>query len=72
MRRYKYLQHLLFQRSLDLREKCQDLDAPGASEKKKRRDWGWELCRSGPAAFVQLAAKTAVAIVTTPSTRSRQ
>ncbi len=59
MRRYKYLQHLLFQRSLDLREKCQDL-------------WGWELCRSGPAAFVQLAAKTAVAIVTTPSTRSRQ
>ena len=36
MQRYEYLQHLLFQRSLDLREKGPGFDAPGASAKKKR------------------------------------
>jgi hypothetical protein len=36
MQRYEYLLHLLFQRSLELREKGPGFDAPGASEKKKR------------------------------------
>jgi hypothetical protein len=36
MRRFEYLQHLVFQRSLELREKGPGVDAPGGNEKKKR------------------------------------
>lgn len=36
MRRYEYLQHLVFQRSLELREKGLGFDAPGSRERKKR------------------------------------
>jgi hypothetical protein len=36
MRRYEYLQHLVFQRSLELREKGLGFDAPGGAERKKR------------------------------------
>jgi len=36
MERYEYLLHVLFQRSLELREKGPGFDAPGAGEKKKR------------------------------------
>ena len=36
MGRYEYLLHLLFQRSLELREKGPAFDAPGGGEKKKR------------------------------------
>jgi hypothetical protein len=36
MQRYEYLLHLLFQRSLELREKGPGFDAPGASEKRRR------------------------------------
>jgi len=36
MRRDEYLLHLLFQRSLELREKGPGFDAPGAGEKKRR------------------------------------
>jgi hypothetical protein len=35
MERYEYLLHLLFQRSLELREKGPGFDAPGAERKKK-------------------------------------
>jgi hypothetical protein len=35
LRRYEYIQHLIFQRSLDLREKGSGFDAPGG-EKKRR------------------------------------
>jgi len=35
MGRYEYLLHLLFQRSLELREKGPGFDAPGAERKKK-------------------------------------
>ncbi len=35
MGRYEYLLHILFQRSLDLREKGPGFDAPGAERKKK-------------------------------------
>lgn len=35
LRRYEYIQHLIFQRSLDLREKGTGFDVPGG-EKKKR------------------------------------
>ena len=35
LRRYEYIQHLIFQRSLDLREKGTGFDAPGG-EKKRR------------------------------------
>ena len=34
--RYEYLLHLLFQRSLELREKGPGFDAPGAGGRKKR------------------------------------
>jgi hypothetical protein len=36
MGRYEYLLHLLFQRSLELRDKGPGFDAPGATERKKR------------------------------------
>lgn len=36
MERYEYLLHLLFQRSLDLREKGPGFDAPGAGDRKRR------------------------------------
>ncbi len=36
MRRYEYLLHLLFQRSLELREKGPGFDAPGAPEHKRK------------------------------------
>jgi hypothetical protein len=36
MERYEYLLHLLFQRSLALREKGPGFDAPGASGRKQR------------------------------------
>ncbi len=36
MQRYEYLQHLVFQRSLDLREKGPGFDAAGGGGKKKR------------------------------------
>ena len=35
MERYEYILHLLFQRSLELREKGPGFDAPGAERKKK-------------------------------------
>lgn len=35
MGRYEYLLHLLFQRSLELRDKGPGFDAPGAERKKK-------------------------------------
>jgi hypothetical protein len=35
MERYEYLLHLLFQRSLELREKGPGFDVPGAERKKK-------------------------------------
>jgi hypothetical protein len=35
MQRYEYLQHLLFQRSLDLRQKGPGFDAPGGAKKKR-------------------------------------
>jgi hypothetical protein len=35
MGRYEYILHLLFQRSLELREKGPGFDAPGAERKKK-------------------------------------
>ncbi len=35
MQRYEYLLHLLFQRSLELREKGPGFDAPGAERKRK-------------------------------------
>ena len=34
--RYEYLLHLLFQRSLELRDKGPGFDAPGASERKRK------------------------------------
>ena len=36
MQRYEYLQHLLFQRSLDLREKGPGFDAPASVVRKRR------------------------------------
>ena len=36
MQRYEYLQHLVYQRSLELREKGPGFDAAGGGEKKKR------------------------------------
>ncbi len=36
MQRYEYLQHLVYQRSLELREKGPGFDAAGGVEKKKR------------------------------------
>jgi hypothetical protein len=36
MERFEYLLHVLFQRSLQLREKGPGFDAPGAGEKKRR------------------------------------
>ncbi len=36
LERYEYLLHLLFPRSLELREKPPGFDAPGAGERKKR------------------------------------
>ncbi len=36
IRRYEYIQHLIFQRSLELRDKGTGFDAPGGGEKKKR------------------------------------
>jgi hypothetical protein len=36
MQRYEYLQHVVFQRSLDLRERGPAFDAPRSGEKKKR------------------------------------
>jgi hypothetical protein len=36
MERYEYLLHLLFQRSLALREKSAGFDAPGAGGRKRR------------------------------------
>jgi hypothetical protein len=36
MRRFEYLQHLVYQRSLELREKGPGFDSPGGNEKKKR------------------------------------
>jgi hypothetical protein len=35
MRRYEYLLHLLFQRSMELREKGPGFDLPSAERKKK-------------------------------------
>jgi hypothetical protein len=35
MQRYEYLLHLVYQRSLELREKGPGFDAPGAERKKK-------------------------------------
>jgi hypothetical protein len=43
LRRYDYIQHLIFQRSMELREKGVGFDAPrGGSVKKKRRGPGSE------------------------------
>jgi hypothetical protein len=36
MQRYEYFQHLVYQRSLELRERGAGFDAPGGGEKKKR------------------------------------
>jgi hypothetical protein len=36
LRRYDYIQHLMFERSLELREKGPGFDAPEPGEKKKR------------------------------------
>lgn len=36
MGRYEYLLHLLFQRSLELRDKGPGFDAPGATERRKK------------------------------------
>jgi hypothetical protein len=36
LERYEYLLHLLYHRSLELREKPPGFDAPGAGERKKR------------------------------------
>ncbi len=36
MGRYEYILHVLFQRSLELREKSPGFDAPGAADKRKR------------------------------------
>jgi hypothetical protein len=36
MGRYEYILHVLFQRSLELREKGAGFDAPGGTERKKR------------------------------------
>ncbi len=36
MERYEYLLHVLFQRSLELREKGPGFDAPGGAAKKRR------------------------------------
>jgi hypothetical protein len=36
MGRYEYILHVLFQRSLELREKGPGFDAPGAPDRKKR------------------------------------
>ncbi|HET9594417.1 MAG TPA: hypothetical protein VFP65_02495 [Anaeromyxobacteraceae bacterium] len=36
LQRYEYLLHLLYQRSLELREKPPGFDAPGTTERKKR------------------------------------
>ena len=36
MGRYEYILHVLFQRSLELREKGAGFDAPGAADRKKR------------------------------------
>jgi hypothetical protein len=36
MGRYEYILHVLFQRSLELREKGAGYDAPGATDRKKR------------------------------------
>jgi hypothetical protein len=36
MEQYEYLLHLLFQRSLTLREKGPGFDAPGAGDRKRR------------------------------------
>jgi hypothetical protein len=36
MGRYEYLLHLLFQRSLELRDKGPGFDAPGGSERKRK------------------------------------
>ncbi len=36
MGRYEYILHVLFQRSLELREKGAGFDAPGAGDRKKR------------------------------------
>ncbi len=36
MQRYEYLQHLVYQRSLELREKGPGFDGAGGGEKKKR------------------------------------
>ena len=36
MQRYEYLQHLVYQRSLELRDKGPGFDAAGTGEKKKR------------------------------------
>jgi hypothetical protein len=37
MGRYEYMQHVLFQRSMVLREKGAGFDAPGAEPEKKRK-----------------------------------
>jgi len=37
MQRYEYLLHVLFMRSLDLRERGVGFDSPEATERKKRR-----------------------------------
>ncbi len=37
MGRYEYILHVLFQRSLELREKGAGFDAPGAEPEKKRK-----------------------------------
>jgi hypothetical protein len=37
LRRYDYIQHLMFQRSLELREKGPGFDAPGGGGEKKKR-----------------------------------
>jgi hypothetical protein len=37
LRRYDYIQHLMFQRSLELREKGAGFDAPGGGGEKKKR-----------------------------------
>jgi hypothetical protein len=36
LERYEYLLHLLYQRSLELREKPPGFDAPGSAERRKR------------------------------------
>jgi hypothetical protein len=37
MGRYEYLLHVLFQRSMELREKGAGFDAPGSEPEKKRK-----------------------------------